>query len=263
MSQNGSPQNSRQNGREFKLSKANGHHTSTEQSQLHSSPHQAPMPHVDKKYRHTTAIHTRPKTSVLSHDSDVAPSFLGFRNLMIIVLVVSNLRLMIENFIKVRQPIAKDCELKLTEEIVWCIDLHPMSRLPTSRRLPRHFPLPPSPLSPSRGLYNRTGGCETSARHCWKTEKSRLDRSIARAEAERASNISIDVATSCLFSRDQHHPLSVDHDIYSLFLYSPSPDRNTVHVSCSHRVAESLLLCLHQSRPSIHSSFSVQPETPS
>ncbi|KAI9861678.1 MAG: hypothetical protein M1824_002109 [Vezdaea acicularis] len=100
MSQNGSPQTSRQNGREFKLSKPNGHHTSTEQSQLHSSPHQAPMPHVDKKYRHTTAIHTRPKTSVLSHDSDVAPSFLGFRNLMIIVLVVSNLRLMVENFIK-------------------------------------------------------------------------------------------------------------------------------------------------------------------
>ncbi|KAK3696901.1 hypothetical protein LTR37_017731 [Vermiconidia calcicola] len=53
-----------------------------------------------KKYRHAFAVHAKNKTSYLSHDAEVAPSFLGFRNLMGLVLVVSNLRLMIENFRK-------------------------------------------------------------------------------------------------------------------------------------------------------------------
>lgn len=39
-----------------------------------------------QKYRHVAAVHSRSRTSCLSHDSDVAPSFLGFRNLMVIVL---------------------------------------------------------------------------------------------------------------------------------------------------------------------------------
>ena len=38
------------------------------------------------KYRHIAAVHSIPRTSCLSHDSDAAPSFLGFRNLMVIVL---------------------------------------------------------------------------------------------------------------------------------------------------------------------------------
>ncbi|KAN0095372.1 MBOAT, membrane-bound O-acyltransferase family domain containing protein [Hyaloscypha variabilis] len=56
--------------------------------------------HMKKKYRHVAAVHSKPRTSCLSHDSEVSPSFLGFRNLMVIVLVVGNLRLMIENFKK-------------------------------------------------------------------------------------------------------------------------------------------------------------------
>lgn len=56
--------------------------------------------YVAKKYRHVAAVHSRPRTSCLDHDSDATPSFLGFRNLMVIVLVVSNFRLMIENFKK-------------------------------------------------------------------------------------------------------------------------------------------------------------------
>ncbi|PMD18194.1 hypothetical protein NA56DRAFT_680723 [Hyaloscypha hepaticicola] len=55
---------------------------------------------MKKKYRHVAAVHSKPRTSCLSHDSQVSPSFLGFRNLMVIVLVVGNLRLMIENFKK-------------------------------------------------------------------------------------------------------------------------------------------------------------------
>ncbi|CAG8980206.1 hypothetical protein HYALB_00012828 [Hymenoscyphus albidus] len=58
------------------------------------------VPYMKKKYRHVAAPHFKARTSCLSHDSDVSPSFLGFRNLMIIVLVVGNLRLMIENLKK-------------------------------------------------------------------------------------------------------------------------------------------------------------------
>jgi diacylglycerol O-acyltransferase 1 len=80
--------------------------------------------HAQKKYRHVAAVHSKPRTSCLSHDSTTTPSFIGFRNLMVIVLsksmmiwivpsgddpdlvlteyvVVGNLRLMIENFNKV------------------------------------------------------------------------------------------------------------------------------------------------------------------
>lgn len=45
---------------------------------------------VPSKYKHVVAIHYEPKTSCLSHDSQVAPSFLGFRNLMVIVLSTSS-----------------------------------------------------------------------------------------------------------------------------------------------------------------------------
>ena len=55
---------------------------------------------ASKKYKHTFAVHAESRTSCLSHDAEVAPSFLGFRNLMGLVLVVSNFRLMIENFKK-------------------------------------------------------------------------------------------------------------------------------------------------------------------
>ncbi len=39
-----------------------------------------------KKYRHVQAIHSQTRPSCLSHDATVNPSFLGFRNLMVIVL---------------------------------------------------------------------------------------------------------------------------------------------------------------------------------
>ncbi|KAK3375028.1 MBOAT, membrane-bound O-acyltransferase family-domain-containing protein [Podospora didyma] len=50
-----------------------------------------------RKYRHVEAIHSESHPSCLSHDTTESPSFLGFRNLMVIVLVVGNLRLIIEN----------------------------------------------------------------------------------------------------------------------------------------------------------------------
>ena len=41
---------------------------------------------MKRKYRHVAAVHSSPKTSCLSHDSETTPSFLGFRNLMVLVL---------------------------------------------------------------------------------------------------------------------------------------------------------------------------------
>lgn len=39
-----------------------------------------------RKYRHVEAIHSQSKPSCLSHDTTESPSFLGFRNLMVIML---------------------------------------------------------------------------------------------------------------------------------------------------------------------------------
>lgn len=46
----------------------------------------ATTPWSQKKYRHVVAVHSQTRPSCLSHDSDAAPSFIGFRNLMVIVL---------------------------------------------------------------------------------------------------------------------------------------------------------------------------------
>ncbi|EPS29219.1 hypothetical protein PDE_04168 [Penicillium oxalicum 114-2] len=53
------------------------------------------------KYRHVAAYHAHLRHSSLSRDAEASPSFLGFRNLMVLVLVAMNLRLIIENFMKV------------------------------------------------------------------------------------------------------------------------------------------------------------------
>lgn len=42
-----------------------------------------------RKYRHLAAIHSQSKPSTLGHDAHTTPSFIGFRNLMIIVLSTS------------------------------------------------------------------------------------------------------------------------------------------------------------------------------
>lgn len=53
-----------------------------------------------RKYRHTVAIHSQVRPSTLSHDATQTPSFIGFRNLGLIVLIAGNLRLLIENIQK-------------------------------------------------------------------------------------------------------------------------------------------------------------------
>lgn len=39
-----------------------------------------------RKYRHTVAVHSQVRPSTLSHDAPKTPSFIGFRNLGLIVL---------------------------------------------------------------------------------------------------------------------------------------------------------------------------------
>jgi diacylglycerol O-acyltransferase-1 len=40
----------------------------------------------DSKYRHVFATHSLERNSCLSHDAEESPSFVGFRNLMVLVL---------------------------------------------------------------------------------------------------------------------------------------------------------------------------------
>ncbi|KAH7076034.1 MBOAT, membrane-bound O-acyltransferase family-domain-containing protein [Paraphoma chrysanthemicola] len=66
-------------------------------------------PRKDPKYRHVFATHSVQRTSCLDPDSEESPSFIGFRNLMILVLIVSNLRLMIVNIQKYGVLICISC----------------------------------------------------------------------------------------------------------------------------------------------------------
>ncbi|KAI8942084.1 hypothetical protein NX059_000182 [Plenodomus lindquistii] len=64
----------------------------------------------DMKYRHVFATHSLTRSSPLTQDGRESPTnFVGFRNLMILVLLVSNLRLMIVNFKKYGVLICLSC----------------------------------------------------------------------------------------------------------------------------------------------------------
>ncbi|KAF1936796.1 hypothetical protein EJ02DRAFT_386765 [Clathrospora elynae] len=63
----------------------------------------------DTKYRHVFATHSSTRTSCLSQDTESSPSFVGFRNLMILVLIISNLRLMMVNLQKYGVLICLSC----------------------------------------------------------------------------------------------------------------------------------------------------------
>ncbi|GAB1320659.1 hypothetical protein MFIFM68171_10869 [Madurella fahalii] len=81
-----------------------------------------------QKYRHVEAIHSQTRPSCLSHDTTETPSFLGFRNLMVIVLVVGNLRLVIENIQKYG--------------VLLCIRCHDFRKLDVQLGLSLYFLIP-------------------------------------------------------------------------------------------------------------------------
>lgn len=47
---------------------------------------QRPLAKKRSKYRHVAAYHSKSQHSSLSREADVLPNFLGFRNLMVLVL---------------------------------------------------------------------------------------------------------------------------------------------------------------------------------
>ncbi|KAL2172806.1 hypothetical protein VTG60DRAFT_2625 [Thermothelomyces hinnuleus] len=73
---------------------------SADASTVDSADTSNPRRPIRSKYRHVYAVHSKSKPSCLSHDATETPSFIGFRNLMVIVLVAANLRLVIENIQK-------------------------------------------------------------------------------------------------------------------------------------------------------------------
>ena len=72
--------------------KLNGHANSThtldkKDEQVMTTPAEKPKkPKFRSKYKHVEALHKVARTSVLSHDSEHVPSFLGFRNLMVLTI---------------------------------------------------------------------------------------------------------------------------------------------------------------------------------
>ncbi|KAJ2906855.1 hypothetical protein MKZ38_010353 [Zalerion maritima] len=100
--------------------------TQTEPDQ-HETQTQAAQPaprQPRSKYAHITAVHSEAQPSCLSHDSTAAPSFIGFRNLMGIVLVASNLRLMIENAYKYGVLICFRCHDFRRSDLAWGLGLY-------------------------------------------------------------------------------------------------------------------------------------------
>ena len=79
-----------------------------------------------QKYLHITAVHHSNRTSCLSHESTTSPSFVGFRNLMILVLIVMNLRLVIENFLKYGVLICIRCHDYQRRDLVLAAVLYAM-----------------------------------------------------------------------------------------------------------------------------------------
>ncbi|ODH48180.1 hypothetical protein GX48_05671 [Paracoccidioides brasiliensis] len=77
-------------------------------------------PKTKSKYRHVAAYHSRLTISCLSRESEVNPSFFGFRNLMVLldVLVVMNLRLIVENFMKYGVLICIRCHDYRQQDVV-------------------------------------------------------------------------------------------------------------------------------------------------
>lgn len=65
---------------------SNGHAVPSNSSHTNNTTAGSNSRTASSKYRHIMAIHSRAKTSCLSRDAEETPSFLGFRNLMVIVL---------------------------------------------------------------------------------------------------------------------------------------------------------------------------------
>jgi diacylglycerol O-acyltransferase-1 len=66
--------------------KPNGSTIETTVEEVEKTPDARRRVRIKRKYRHVAAVHSVAQTSCLSHDAEAIPSFVGFRNLMVIVL---------------------------------------------------------------------------------------------------------------------------------------------------------------------------------
>lgn len=78
----------------------------------------------DIKYRHVFATHSAIRHSSLSSDAETTPRFSGFRNLMVLVIIFSNLRLMIENFRKYGVLICVRCHDYRRDDVIYGLILY-------------------------------------------------------------------------------------------------------------------------------------------
>ncbi|KAF2191495.1 hypothetical protein K469DRAFT_656439 [Zopfia rhizophila CBS 207.26] len=73
----------------------------------------------DSKFRHVFSTHSTQRNSCLSNDAEETPTFVGFRNLMILLLLVMNFRLMIENFRKYGVLICISCHDYRRQDVIY------------------------------------------------------------------------------------------------------------------------------------------------
>lgn len=81
---------------------------------------------LSKNSTHLIAIHAKSRPSTLGHDAHQTPSFLGFRNLMVLALIVMNLRLVVENFLKYGVLICIKCHDYRRQDLILLAVLYAM-----------------------------------------------------------------------------------------------------------------------------------------
>lgn len=79
---------------------------------------------IHQKYNHVAAVHFEPHHSCLSHEGQKPPSFAGFRNLMVLVIIVSNLRLILENYKKYGVLICVSCHDYRKQDVIYGLILY-------------------------------------------------------------------------------------------------------------------------------------------
>src|SRR5690242_3584546 len=158
----------------------------------------------DSKYRHVFATHCEARTTCLSHESTDTPSFIGFRNLMILVLSTqSPLHLLPQPQLTPTphsrlQPATDDCEPPKVRRP----HLHQLPRLPPLRRHHRPAPLPARPRPSLRHIPDRTRGLVAGqARPC--KHHTRKGRRLSREIRRRPEELQCHLAHRGLLSQPQ------------------------------------------------------------
>jgi diacylglycerol O-acyltransferase 1 len=98
----------------------------TEAPPSHTQPSEQQAQKPKQKYRHVAALHSKSQPSCLSRDAAVSPNFLGFRNLLVLVVIVMNLRLVVENFLKYGFLICISCHDIRKQDLILGASLYAM-----------------------------------------------------------------------------------------------------------------------------------------